>query len=123
MIVPAKHHEEAFEICQNFPRTDLMAFGYFEGNSFDDLTLLCKTSECYEKFEDKKNTDKLIMKISYHSEQLILSLSVLGPEHLSLSTEDGHEECEKVFDSNFYEHKDEISKETSPKRKTKEAKI
>lgn len=117
MILPAKKYDTAFEIIPNFPKNDLLAYGYFKGDDFDNFKLICKTTECYEKYKDKENGDKLIMKIALES-QLPLALSPLGPIHLSLTPEDAAEESAKIFDEDFESHQDVI--DTKKQKKEKE---
>lgn len=106
MILPAKKYEQIFEICQNYPKNDLLAFGFFEGENFDDYKLICKTIECYEHQPKKKGNDKLIMNIARKTSQLMLALSTMGPIHVSLTHDDAREECSKVFNEEFDTHKD-----------------
>lgn len=106
MTLPAKKYEDAFEICQNYPKSDLLTFGYFDGNEFDNFKLICKTTECYEKIPKKKGSDKLIMKLARKTSNLMMALSTLGPLHVSLTFEDAREECSIVFNEDFDLHKD-----------------
>lgn len=106
MTLPAKKYEEAFEICQNYPKSDLLTFGYFEGNEFENLKLICKATEFYEKYPKKKGSDKLIMKLAKKTSQLTLALSSLGPIHVSLTFDDAREECSMVFNEDFDLYKD-----------------
>lgn len=106
MIFPAKKDQEVFEICQGFKKTDLIAFGYFDGNDFDDYELLCKSVQCYTKLPTKKPSDKLIMKIARKTTKLMLALAFAGPLFVSLNLDDAKKECSMIFDREFYAHKD-----------------
>lgn len=119
MIIPATKFEQVFEIIQNFPKTDLMAFGFFSGDNCDNYKLLCKSPECYAKYQKQQSTDLIIMKITATS-QLPLALSPFGPIHLSLTPEDGAEECLKIFNEVFEAHQDVIDTKKHPKKEKEE---
>lgn len=96
-----------------------MASGFFDGSDFDNYKLICKSTESYEKYEQKKNTDKLILKISYNNDRLTLALAAVGPLHVSLDAEDGEQECSKIFNEHFFALVDEnVTKK--PKREKEE---
>lgn len=103
--MPAQKYPQAFEIIPKFRKFELIAFGYFRGSNFDDYQLVCKTTKCYEKCFDKKDGDRLILKILYGS-KLVIELAPLSPIHISLNPDDGEEECAKIFDDKFENYKD-----------------
>lgn len=106
MIFPAKKYEQIFETIQYTPNGGVLAFGFFEGNNFDDFKLICKKTECYENYSKKRGADKLIMKLSKKTSEMVLALAPFGLLHISLTQEDAKDECSKVFNEEFDSYKD-----------------
>lgn len=106
MILPASERHRALEVSESFPG-DLRAFGFFEGENFEDFSLVCKTVEMYEKLPTKSGNEKIILKVARKTSKLLLSLMPLYPVHVSLNVKEGEEECSIIFNDNFYATKEE----------------
>lgn len=115
MIIPARKYRETFEVCKEYP-DDLMAYGYFEGDNIDDLKLVCKTTERYEQLK-RTGKENLVMKVAKRTSYFMLALTLLSPLYISLNTEDGAEECEKIFNDDFHATEDVLSARNSGKSK------
>lgn len=119
MVIPAKKYEQAFEVIPNFPKNEIIAFGFFTGDDFESYKLFCKTTEFYEKYQNKDGNEKLIFKIAYES-RLPLALSPFEPLYLSLTPEDGARDSAKIFNEKFEEHKDLIEAKKNSKKEKEE---
>lgn len=90
-----------------------MAFGFFKGDDFDNFQLLCRTTEYYDKLPNKKNSDKIILKILNEDEKMLLELASLAPLYVSLSHENAIKDSESIFHREFWKHVDQIKSESS----------
>jgi geranylgeranyl pyrophosphate synthase len=107
MIFPASKYKDVLSVCEEFIY-GLLSYGFFEGDTFEDFQLFCKTVERFQQlFKTRK--EKMIMKVAKKTSNLMLALTALGPLHVSLNTEDGEKECSLIFNNAFYAWDDVLS--------------
>lgn len=109
--LPAAKRDEIFEVCDNY-KGYLLESGYFMGDKLEDLTLICKTTKKYEQIDQSSN-DQLLLKVSKKTSHLVLALTTMSPNYVSLNTVDGAKECAMLFNSQFKEAHDIIDTKMS----------
>lgn len=83
------------KICDEYPK-ELLNYGFFEGETFEDFQPVCKSGDSYENLQAKGN-EKLILKIAKKTSHLALHLVTLNPLYVSQNVDEGQEECSIVF--------------------------
>lgn len=105
MIFPAAKHDEVLKLCKDY-ESELLAVGYFTSSKLDDCKLICKTPEKYEQVASK-DTESIILKVAKRTSHFSLALTSVNPIYVSQNTEQGAEECAKIFNDDFAKANDE----------------
>lgn len=100
MAFQASKRHEIFELCEDYPK-ELLAFGFFTSEDFKTTKLICKTLKCYEKFADKKESDRLLMKVALRTDNFSLALTTMHIVYVSQNPVAGAKECGIVFNEEF----------------------